>query len=222
MEEIHTTRMELLQKRQQAKLAEQGRELLKKKRDALLMEFMGIVDLALQASERLQKAAGEAAYTLAVAKAVDGSVTVKSAALATKGEVSIEMKGAYIMGVPVPEVEKKRVDRSILTRGYSVTGVSSRVDEAVERFEKEVDAIIEVAAVETKLKRLGDEIQKTRRRVNALDYIVIPQLQQQIKFIKMALEERAREDLFRLKKVKKSLERKKKERVEKTTLLPLV
>ncbi len=222
MEEIHTTRMELLQKRQQAKLAEQGRELLKKKRDALLMEFMGIVDLALQASERLQKAAGEAAYTLAVAKAVDGSVTVKSAALATKGEVSIEMKGAYIMGVPVPEVEKKRVDRSILTRGYSVTGVSSRVDEAVERFEKEVDAIIEVAAVETKLKRLGEEIQKTRRRVNALDYIVIPQLQQQIKFIKMALEERAREDLFRLKKVKKSLERKKKERVEKTTLLPLV
>jgi V/A-type H+-transporting ATPase subunit D len=221
MEEIHTTRMELLQKRQQVKLAEQGRELLKKKRDALLMEFMGIVDLALQASERLQKTAGEAAYTLAVAKAVDGSVTVKSAALATKGEVSIEMKGAYIMGVPVPEVEKRKFERSILTRGYCITGVSSRVDEAAERFEKELDAIIEVAAVETKLKRLGEEIQKTRRRVNALDYIVIPQIQQQIKFIKMALDERAREDLFRLKKVKKSLEKKKKERAEKLIPLPL-
>jgi V/A-type H+-transporting ATPase subunit D len=219
MEEIHTTRMELLQRRQQVKLAEQGRELLKKKRDALLMEFMGIVDLALQASERLQKTAGEAAYALAVAKAVDGVVTVRSAALATKGEVSVDMKGTYIMGVPVPEVEKKRVDRSILTRGYSVTGVSSRVDEAAERFEKELDAVIEVAAVETKLKRLGEEIQKTRRRVNALDYIVIPQLQQQIKFIKMALDERAREDLFRLKKVKKSLERKKKERTAKLTPL---
>ncbi len=220
MEEIHTTRMELLQRRQQVKLAEQGRDLLKKKRDALLLEFMGIVDLALQASERLQKTAAEAAYALAIAKAVDGAATVKSVAMATQGEVTVEMKGSYIMGVPVPEVEKKRVDRTILTRGYSVTGVSSRVDETAERFEKELDAIIEVASVETKLKRLGEEIQKTRRRVNALDYIVIPQLQQQIKFIKMALDERAREDLFRLKKVKKSLEAKKKARTKKPTSLP--
>ncbi len=221
MEEIHTTRMELLQKRQQIMLAEQGRDLLKKKRDALLMEFMGIVDLAVQASESLNRAASEAAYTLAVAKAVDGSATVKSASLATRGEILVEMKGAYIMGVPVPEVEKTRVSRSLLTRGYGITGVSSRVDEAAERFEKELDAIIEVAAVETKLKRLGEEIQKTRRRVNALDYVVVPKLKEQVKFIKNALDERAREDLFRLKKVKKALEKKKKERTAKAVAEPL-
>lgn len=222
MEEIHTTRMELLQRKQQMKLAEQGRDLLKRKRDALLIEFMSIVDVALQASEQLQKAATEAAYTLAVAKAVDGVATVKAASLATKGEVLVEMKGSYIMGVPVPEVEKKSITRSMLERGYSIVGVSSRVDETAERFEKEVDAIIEVASVETKLKRLGEEIQKTRRRVNALDYVVIPTLVDQVKFIQMVLDERAREDLFRLKKVKKALERKKKERVKKTAIpLPI-
>lgn len=221
MEEIHTTRMELLQRKQQMRLAEQGRDLLKRKRDALLIEFMSIVDLALQASENLQKAASEAAYTLAVAKAVDGAATLKSASLATKGEVLVEMRGSYIMGVPVPEVEKKSISRSMLERGYSIVGVSSRVDETAERFEKELDAILEVAAVETKLKRLGEEIQKTRRRVNALDYVVIPTLIDQVKYIQMVLDERAREDLFRLKKVKKALERKKRERTEKAvTLLP--
>lgn len=221
MEEIHTTRMELLQRKQQMKLAEQGRDLLKRKRDALLIEFMSIVDVALQASEQLQKAATEAAYTLAVAKAVDGAATVKAASLATKGEILVDMKGTYVMGVPVPEVEKKSISRSMLERGYSIVGVSSRVDETAERFEKEVDAILEVASVETKLKRLGEEIQKTRRRVNALDYVVIPTLIDQVKYIQMVLDERAREDLFRLKKVKKALEKKKKERVkEVTTFLP--
>jgi V/A-type H+-transporting ATPase subunit D len=115
------------------------------------------------------------------------------------------------MGVPVPEVEKKSVSRSALTRGYSVTGVSSRIDETAERFERELNVIIEIAAVETKLKRLGEEIQKTRRRVNALDYIVVPNLKDQVRFIQMALDERSREDLFRLKRVKASLDAKKKE-----------
>ncbi|MCK4777848.1 MAG: V-type ATP synthase subunit D [Actinomycetia bacterium] len=214
MEEIHTTRSELLKRKTQIELAEQGRDLLKGKRDALLVEFMGIMDVAIQASEKLQKVASEAGYTLAIAKAVDGVVTLKSAAFATRGEVIIDIKGSYIMGVPVPEVEKKTISRSALTRGYSVTGVSSRIDETAERFEEELNMIIEVAAVETKLKRLGSEIQKTRRRVNALDYLVIPTLKDQVKFIQTALDERAREDLFRLKKVKKALEVKKKAQAE--------
>ncbi|MFZ3062651.1 MAG: V-type ATP synthase subunit D, partial [Actinomycetota bacterium] len=88
------------------------------------------------------------------------------------------------------------------------TGVSSRIEETAEDFEKVVDAIIEVAGIETKLKRLGEEIQATRRRVNALDYIVVPNLKDQVKYISMYLEERAREDLFRLKRVKRALEQK--------------
>lgn len=209
MEEIKPTRMELLSRRNQITLAEQGRDLLKEKRDALLIEFMAIMDEAVAASEKLQKQAAQANYALSTARAVDGIVTVKSTSFATQGEVTVDITGTYIMGVPIPEVEKKSARRTVLTRGYSPTGVSSRIEETAEDFEKVVDAIIEVAGIETKLKRLGEEIQATRRRVNALDYIVVPNLRDQVKYISMYLEERAREDLFRLKRVKRALEQKK-------------
>ena len=214
MEEVHPTRTELLQRKNQISLAQQGNDLLKQKRDALLMEFMEVMDQVLDSSKKLQEAAAKASYAQAVAKAVDGSVTMRSAAMANKGEVDVELKGAVIMGVPVPEVTEKNIKKTSLERGYSLTGVSSRINETAERFEDEVNIIIEIAAIETKLKRLGEEIQRTRRRVNALDYVVIPQLEEQVKYIQMALDERAREELFRLKKVKKSIEAKKKEKQE--------
>jgi V/A-type H+/Na+-transporting ATPase subunit D len=123
----------------------------------------------------------------------------------------VEIAGSHIMGVPVPEVERKDVRRTAVDRGYGITGISSRVDEVAEKFEHELNIIIELAAIETKLRRLGNEIQKTRRRVNALDQVVVPTLKKQVRYISMALDERSREDLFRLKKVKKSLESKKEE-----------
>lgn len=209
MEEVHPTRTELLQRKNQISLAQQGCDLLKEKRDALLMEFMKVMDEVLESSARLQKAAANASYSLATAKAVDGTVALRSAGMATKGRIDVELKGSVIMGVPVPEVAKKNIKRLATQRGYSLTGVSSRINETAERFEEEINIILEIAAIETKLKRLGEEIQKTRRRVNALDYVVIPQLQQQLKYIQMALDERAREELFRLKKVKKAIETKK-------------
>jgi len=87
--------------------------------------------------------------------------------------------------------------------------VSGRIDEVAEHFEAELDLIIELAETETALRRLGEEIQKNRRRVNALEQIMIPELKKQAKFIKIAIEEREREDLYRLKKMKKIIERKK-------------
>jgi V/A-type H+-transporting ATPase subunit D len=113
------------------------------------------------------------------------------------------------MGVPVPLVERKTVSKSVLERGYSMIGTSGRIDEAAERYETELDLIIGLAETETSLRRLGDEIQMNRRRVNALEQVLIPELKRQAKYIKIAIEEREREDLFRLKKVKKLLERRK-------------
>lgn len=210
MEEVRPTRAELLERKQQITLAEQGMDLLKQKRDALLMEFMGVMDETLRLSDALQKSVSEAQYSLAVTKAVDGSVAVKSTALATTGEVVVEMTGTKIMGVPVPVVTKGDSPiRSPFTRGYAVTGVSSRVDEAADKFERILDVIIEYADIETRLKRLGEEINKTNRRVNALEQVTVPALKDQVAYIRMTLDERAREDLFRLKKVKKKIETKK-------------
>jgi len=210
VEEVRPTRAELLERREQIKLAEQGMDLLKQKRDALLIEFMGVMDETLRLSESLQKSVSEAQYSLAVAKAVDGTVALRSAGMATKGEIVVDMTGTKIMGVSVPVVTKGESPiRSSFTRGYAVTGISSRVDETADKFERILDVIIEYADIETRLKRLGEEIQKTNRRVNALEQVTVPQLREQVTYIRQTLDERAREDLFRLKKVKKKIERKK-------------
>jgi V/A-type H+-transporting ATPase subunit D len=210
MEEVRPTRAELLERRAQIGLAQQGMDLLKQKRDALLIEFMSVMDETLRLSGSLQKTVSEAQYTLAVAKAVDGNVALRSAGMATKGEIVVDMAGTKIMGVSVPVVTKGESPiRSSFTRGYSVTGVSSRVDETADKFERILDVIIEYAGIETRLKRLGEEINKTNRRVNALEQVTIPSLREQVTYIRQTLDERAREDLFRLKKVKKKIETKK-------------
>ena len=93
------------------------------------------------------------------------------------------------MGVPVPVLEKKRVSKSVLERGYSIIGMSGRIDEAAEKFEMELDLIIGLAETETALKRLGGEIQMTRRRVNALEQVLIPDLKKQAKYIENTIDE---------------------------------
>ena len=107
------------------------------------------------------------------------------------------------MGILVPVLEKKRVTKSVLERGYSIIGVSGRIDEAAEKFEMELDLIIALAETETALKRLGGEIQMTRRRVNALEQVLIPEFKKQAKYIKNTIDERERERSLPSKKSKK-------------------
>ncbi len=210
MEQVNPTRMELIKKREQIKLAEQGKDLLKEKMDALIREFFSIMGSVSKSRKELEMIADDAHRSLLAAQAVDDPIALKSASFATKRLVSLNIKGKNIMGVPVPIIQKRRVSRSIFERGYSIVGVSGRIDETAERFEAELDLIIELAETETALRRLGGEIQMTRRRVNALEQILIPELRKEAKFIKIAIDERERENLFRLKKVKKNIERKKK------------
>ncbi|OPX74460.1 MAG: V-type ATP synthase subunit D [Methanoregulaceae archaeon PtaB.Bin152] len=210
MEQINPTRMELIRKNAQIKLAEQGRDLLRQKMDALIQEFFHIMESVSQSRDELERRADVAQHSLLIALAVDDPVTLKSASFATRRGVTLEIKGKNIMGVPVPIIEKKRFVKGLLERGYSILGVSGRIDEAAENFEAELDLIISLAETETSLRRIGSEIQMTRRRVNALEQVLIPELKRQAKYIEITIDEREREDLYRLKKVKKIIERKKK------------
>ncbi|MGZ4946131.1 MAG: V-type ATP synthase subunit D [Halobacteriota archaeon] len=219
MEQVNPTRMELIKKRAQIKLAEQGRDLLREKMDALIQEFFHIMVSVSKSREELEIAATAAQLSLSIAEAVDDPVTLKSASFATKRAIVLDIRGKNIMGVPVPLVEGKTVTKSALERGYSLTGTSGRIDETAERYETELDLIIGLAETETSLRRLGDEIQMNRRRVNALEQVLIPELKRQAKYIKISIEEREREDLFRLKKVKKLLERRKAAK-KKATIVP--
>jgi len=209
VEQVNPTRMELIKKNAQIKLAEQGRDLLREKMDALIQEFFHIMVTVSKSREELETAAIAAQRSLCVAEAVDDLTALKSASFATNRSLTLEIRGKNVMGVPVPLVERKTVTKSVLERGYSMIGTSGRIDETAERYEAELDLIIGLAETETALRRLGDEIQMNRRRVNALEQVLIPELKQQAKYIKIAIEEREREDLYRLKKVKKILERRK-------------
>jgi V/A-type H+-transporting ATPase subunit D len=189
MEQVRATRAELLVKKSQITLARQGRALLKEKRNALLQELMRTAEQAMRSGEELEREA------------------VRSAAFAAEGQLVLEVTGVNIMGVSVPFIEQKSVARGPLDRGYSLPSVSSRIDATAEAFEILLDLIIELADSEMRLRRLAEEIHRTTRRVNALDNVLIPQLEAQGNYIQMVLEEREREDLFRLKRVKVKLKR---------------
>lgn len=215
MEQVKPTRMELMKKKAQIKLAEQGRDLLREKMDALIQEFFKILSSVSDSRDELEQISRAADLALMIAAATDDPVTLRSASFATRRSITVGISGKNIMGVPVPVIEKKRVSKSMLERGYGIIATSARIDETAERYEVELDLLIKLAETETAMRRLGAEIQMNRRRVNALEQILIPELKSQAKYIKNAIEEREREDLFRLKKVKSLLEKKKKKVREK-------
>lgn len=208
MRSVSATRMQLLAHKAQIALAKQGLELLEQKRTALLKEFMRIADTVMERSDVLQHTAARARQCLARAEAMAGSEAVRSAAMAARADLPLEVKTVNVMGIKVPQIEERQISRPALARGYSVVGTSLTIDEAAAAFEAEVDAIIRLAESELRLSRLAAEIQRTSRRLNALDHMLIPRLEAEMNYIQMMLDERERADHFRLKLVKRALERK--------------
>lgn len=208
MRKVSCTRMELMAHRAQIELAQQGRDLLHQKHTALMKELLRVADTVMQRSDALQNAAAEAHKALARAEVMAGAQAVQSAALASSTELTLDVSTTTVIGVRVPFVEQKRVSRSFLGRGYSIVGSSTAIDEAASAFESEVDSIIRLAESELRLTRLAKEIQRTQRRLNALDHLLIPRLQAERDFIQNTLDEHERSDHFRLKRVKHMLERK--------------
>ncbi|GBD29432.1 V-type ATP synthase subunit D [bacterium HR32] len=198
--------MNLLQRKNQLRVALQGVDLLKRKRDALVAEFFQVVRQALEARDRLNAACEKAYIILSLANAVEGRQALEAAALVERRPVLVDIEIRNIWGIKVPEVRVQRVRRSFLERGLSPTAVSMRTLESTEAFEQVLDAILEVASTELRLRKIGEEIKKTTRRVNALEQVVIPRIRAEIRYINDVLEQRAREDVFRLKRIKKKLE----------------
>jgi V/A-type H+-transporting ATPase subunit D len=106
------------------------------------------------------------------------------------------------MGVIVPKIKAKKVEKHFTERGYGLLSSSSKIDESAYAYEKVVDKVILAAEIETSMKKVLKEIEKTKRRVNALEYVVIPKMMHQMEFIRLRLEEMERENIFRLKRIK--------------------
>jgi len=200
--------MVLLAKKRQRKLALDGASLLRNKREALLAEFMGLIKPLLAKRKDLDEKTKKALSALAVAMGLDGPEALESAAMASGGGRLARVDEKKVWGVRLPSIESDRARRGLLGRGYSPVAVTSRIDWTAEEFEGLVDAILRLVPTEVKLKKMGLEIKKTTRRVNALEQKIIPELDEEIAFIRQVLEDRAREDTFRLKMLKSKAERK--------------
>ena len=202
VQDIKPTRSELIELKRKIKLSESGHKLLKMKRDGLILEFFEILKKAKTVRAELDELFISSMEKVNVAKSVEGIVTVKSIAFSFKDTPGLEVESKNVMGVVVPKIESSSVRKAINERGYGIIGTSSRIDEATEAFEHLVDKIILAAEIETTIKKLLDDIEKTKRRVNALEFKVIPELTEARDFIILRLDEMERENTFRLKRIK--------------------
>ena len=128
---------------------------------------------------------------------------MKSAAYALKADPQVKLSSKSIMGMMVPKVEAQQIHTKMTEKGYGVISTSAYIEEAAAAFEKLLDTLVRAAEVETTMKKLLDEIEKTKRRVNALEFKIIPELQESERFVKFRLEEMDRENTTRLKHLKK-------------------
>jgi V/A-type H+-transporting ATPase subunit D len=202
LRDIKPTRSELINLKRKIQLSERGYKILKMKRDGLILEFFKVLATAKDSRGELLDKYQAAARTMALANTVEGAIGVKSAAFSVKEVPEITLKSKNIMGVIVPQIESSKVKKTLIDRGYGVLGTSTVIDETASAFEDLVESIIQSAEIETTMKRLLDEIEKTKRRVNALEFKVIPELTAARDFIKMRLDEMEREELFRMKRIK--------------------
>jgi len=202
LRDIKPTRSELINLKRRIALSERGYKILKMKRDGLIIEFFKVLEKAKDSQSDLLKKYERSIQMIAFANTVEGAVGVKSAAFSVQEVPDITLASKNIMGVVVPEIESSKVKKSLVDRGYGLLGTTSAIDEAASSYEDLVEAIIESAEIETTMKKLLDEIESTKRRVNALEFKVIPELTEARDFIKMRLDEMEREELFRLKKIK--------------------
>jgi V/A-type H+-transporting ATPase subunit D len=202
LRDIKPTRSELIGLKRRIALSERGYKILKMKRDGLIIEFFKVLAAAKDSRGDLLKKFEHAGKMMAFANTVEGTIGVKSAAFSVQEVPDITLASKNIMGVVVPEIESTKVKKALIERGYGLLGTSSIIDEAASAYEDLVEAIIESAEIETTMKKLLDEIESTKRRVNALEFKVIPELTEARDFIKMRLDEMEREELFRLKKIK--------------------
>jgi V/A-type H+/Na+-transporting ATPase subunit D len=207
MAQLTATRSELLARRARIALAQQGRDLLRDKRAALMREFDRLSASALERVEALGRQAAESHRELTDAVAFEGPESIGSYGLAASGSVAVRLSAHNVAGVPVVEIEHDPVARPRTSRGYSLVATTVRADLVASSFETQLDLLLDVAAAELSLRRLAGEVTRTTRRVNALDHVVVPRLERESDAIAMVLEERELEDRVRLRRARAAARR---------------
>ena len=206
IEDVKPTRSELLKLKKKIKLAENGHKLLKKKRDGLIMELRKIIKEVGSLRKEIIQDIIEGEKYLREVEIYEGYHSIKSASLFLKDVPQIEIIVKNLMGVKVPKIEKRIIKKGEEERAKIMLTLTPNMINAIKKYEDSIEKIITTAEIEITLRNLLMEIEKTKRRVNALEYIVIPKLKAQMQWIKLMLDEAERQNTFRLKIIKKKNE----------------
>ncbi len=203
MSSLKATRMNLLITKRKLKLAKRGHKLLKEKRDALVVEFFAV----LREIKELRKEMGDkllqAEHKFERAQAIQGSVDIERLALGAGSAVEIELSQRNIMGVEIASV--REIKGEAQWHGYFESSVE--LDGAIALYRELLPVFLKLALKQLSLSRLAEEVKRTKRKVNSLEYSIIPRLEYAKDFISFKLEEFERENFIRLKKIKEKAER---------------
>jgi len=202
---IHPTRMELLALRKRRDIAERGRDLLREKLDALMIEFLESVRQISTLRDRSRALLQEAYALFVEAQMIHGLTKLEHFSVGVEDRFDLDARTRNIIGVTLPQVQMKV--SPLKTAPYSLLATSAKLDEATTKMREALTATAELASAEAATGKLAQAIASTKRRVNSLDYVIIPRVLQSIRYIQMHLEEREREDFFRLKRIKRRMEK---------------
>lgn len=200
---VNPTRMELTRLKKKLNTAIRGHKLLKDKRDELMRQFLELVRENKALREKVEKAIEAANRNFVLARAGMQDEVLNTALLAPKQEVYLESGVKNVMSVEIPQFTyqtRSADENDIYSYGFAFT--SSDLDDAVYSLSEVLPDLLRLAEVEKSCQLMAAEIEKTRRRVNALEHIIIPQMQENIKFITVKLDENERSTQIRLMKVK--------------------
>ena len=201
--QVNPTRMELTRLKKKLVTATRGHKLLKDKRDELMRQFMDLVRENMQLRQRVEQGILSANQNFVIAKAGMTEEAMHTALMAPKQEVYLEPDEKNIMSVDIPVFDYRTRtpdDNDIYSYGFAFT--SSDLDDAVRSLADILPEMIKLAECEKSCQLMAAEIEKTRRRVNALEHVIIPETQKNIKYITMKLDENERSTQIRLMKVK--------------------
>ncbi|MGI6112989.1 MAG: V-type ATP synthase subunit D [Mahellales bacterium] len=204
---VNPTRMELTRLKKRLVVATRGHKLLKDKRDELMKKFIDLVKRNKELREQVEGELIDAFGNFMMARAVMSSEVMEEALMYPTQRMDLKLSKRNIMSVDVPRIEFTQAkEEGSSPYPYGFVNTSGELDGAIKTLSGILPRMIELAEMEKSCQLMAEEIEKTRRRVNALEYVMIPQLTETIRFIKMKLDENERGNLTRLMKVKDMLE----------------
>jgi V/A-type H+-transporting ATPase subunit D len=205
-ENISPTRINLIQTKKTLKLAQSGREVLERKRDILLRELRSSVYDAEKTREDLLKELMQAYQSLKEANMAKGSEASANTALATTHRAEYLIDYRSIMGVTVPVVNFQA--KTDVKPDYGFANTSAELDKAFKQFYRVLELLAHLAKAEGTTFQIANDVRRTQRRVNSLNYVLIPRYRNTAKWIELVLEEKDREEFVRTKKIKGMIKKK--------------